>query len=139
MVTVKEAAKALSKLPKKARNKMFCGLTDHRMIGGAWQLQNKACYKEWQKYCNVSRPEDIDYNEPHVKIECMLNNPLYRKRLSYGTREEIETLIYSQLTTDEEMDLYFVGDGTGAYCELEKDGGVKAKQWYKKHKENETS
>lgn len=131
--TLKEATEAVSKMPKKAREKLFSGLRKNStMAAGAWATQNKHCLKDWMEYCGVDNPAQIDYTEPHVYIENILNNPEYRSICLYGSIEDKELFLYSQLTTKEYMDMYFIGDGTGAYCELEKDKGKEGKEWYQK-------
>ena len=72
----------------------------------------------WMQICNVTRAEDIDYDNPDVHIQWLLTDPVNLMKLtdkSFG-REWFFTLL-----TPEEQEVYLTPDVDGrSYAELEK-------------------
>lgn len=65
----------------------------------------------WMEICGVTRPEDIDYGNPHVHIQWLLCDPYWQRAIK-NDRGRAEFL--SKLT-DEEREIYL----TEGYAELE--------------------
>lgn len=58
--------------------------------------------KDWMEICKVDRPEDIDYQNPHVHIQWLLCDPYWQRAIKKpkGKAEFLEQL------TEEEQVIY---------------------------------
>lgn len=73
----------------------------------------------WMELSGVDRPEEIDYNEPHVAIEWLLCDPVNLKLIRSRNPKDRQRVY--DLMTPEMQDVYFneVDEHGARYCDLE--------------------